>query len=216
MEPDMTSYPVPREMKGGKRTGTSKVRLNTVPLTIDDQDRQRHQETSNDQHKSEILPSSVYKPPIQAADQRPRNPYHGEISCNPRKARTSAQIFKPLPGEPEELTPLDHRIAIQGGTTSNIDYLPNRLKIHKTRISKSPSEEIWELTQENGYLREELAYYKRAFKSTHDFKEEVSRAHRLLQQALQTMSRRAKDSEGQLLQYWGIHWDDGNEEIKVF
>ena len=75
---------------------------------------------------------------------------------------TKTMFSRRIPPRTElvEVTPLDHCIAMHGGTTSTIDMLPHRLDIIKRRPPQSLSEKLVELTREVGYLREELARYK--------------------------------------------------------
>ena len=116
---------------------------------------------------------------------------------------------------PQEITTLDHRIHTRGGTTSNLDCLPHRLKIDKKQPTSS-EQSIRELTRENGYLRQELALYKDIRLVLFDLQEKTKQANLTLQDALRDVTRKVARGEQRLLNYWGVHIDDGNEEIKVF
>lgn len=55
----------------------------------------------------------------------------------------------------EEITPIDHEILRQGGTSSNIERLPSRLRQSK-RSSSDLGQQIEDLVYEVSYLKAEL------------------------------------------------------------
>ncbi len=75
---------------------------------------------------------------------------------------------------------------------------------------------IHELTRENGYLREELAMYKETRGALRDLQEKSKKAHQILNDALQDVSRKIARSERRLLDYWGVNIDGASEEAIVF
>lgn len=115
-----------------------------------------------------------------------------------------------------EVTALDHCIEDHGGTTSTLDCLPHRLRITKEKKSRTMKEHMEDLTREIGYLRQELAYYKDTREVLMRFHESISDSHRVMKVALCEMSKGVAISEQRLLDYWGIHHDDGNVVDNVF
>lgn len=115
-----------------------------------------------------------------------------------------------------DVTTLDHHISKDGGTTSTLEYLPHRLKISKQRQPLSLKEQIEELTRENGYLRQELAYHKDTRETLMKLYKHVQESNQRVENALRETSEGIAISEQQLLDYWGIHHDDGNAVDKIF
>ena len=99
-------------------------------------------------------------------------------------------------GRADQLTALDHEISTRGGTTSAIENLPHRLRISKAARSGDQKQQIEELTRENGYLRQELAFYKD--------KERLNvRLSGSLESILQRYKKETEDLEEELLAFWG-------------
>ncbi len=73
-----------------------------------------------------------------------------------------------------------------------------------------------ELTRTNGYLLQELAYYKDIQAADMKFFEKVIKTHAELKDALKERSQRRANAESTLLSYWGIDFGDGNVEDTVF
>ena len=63
-------------------------------------------------------------------------------------------------GKADAVTPLDYHIARHEGTTSSYEELPHRLRSSKKQKPLTPEEQIVELTYENNFLLQELAYKK--------------------------------------------------------
>ena len=140
------------------------------------------------------------------------------------QASQSTSIVKAMsPGSPRKLpvsrfndvTALDHHIGCHGGTTSTSECLPHRLRV-RSKNSKSVKARNEELTIENGYLQEELAYHKDTREVLMRFFESINEAHRLMKAALYQTSRSEAISEQRLLDYWGIHHDDRNIVDEVY
>ena len=118
---------------------------------------------------------------------------------------------------------LDDRIARHGGTTSSYKELPHRLRISKKHQPMTPSERVIELTKTNGFLLQELAYYKDTRTAEIRFLEKATKLRADIEGALTDFDRafeeRSKarvDTESILLSYWGINLGDGNIEDSVF
>ena len=123
---------------------------------------------------------------------------------------------KLLLGSPEEITSLDHRIGKTGGTTSSLDLLPTRLKIHKKTGHMTPAQDVYELTRQNGYLQAEVALLKETRSALRDLQAKAKEASAILRGALKEVSEKLAESEQRLVNYWGIHSDDGYEELNAF
>jgi predicted acylesterase/phospholipase RssA len=115
-----------------------------------------------------------------------------------------------------EVTALDHLIGDHGGTTSTLECLPHRLRLTKEKEPETLKEHIEKLTRENGYLRQELAYYKETREILMRLYGSINESHRLMEDALCEASKGFATSEQRLLEYWGIHHDDGSSVDNVF
>lgn len=106
------------------------------------------------------------------------------------------------PYSPTEVTSLDHQILAGGGTTSTLENIPNRLRAQKRPVSQK--QWIEELTKDNGYLRQELAYYKERLSALLAIHHETTKASTMLEEALERYSQRELEAEKILLDYWNI------------
>ena len=127
----------------------------------------------------------------------------------PEEKHPSALIhptFRQHPGSGQagEMLPVDHWIAAHGGTTSTNEELPHRLRKSKQHRPLTNEERIKELTYSNGYLREELAYYKTVRNASSEFYSKVVELHSQLKEAMDERSGIESHAESKLLQYWGI------------
>ena len=123
---------------------------------------------------------------------------------------------RPASGRAGDILTLDDRIVRNGGTTSTYEQLPHRLRISKQNRPVSATERVVELTRTNGYLLQELAYHKDSRAADLKFYERVLDLQARLEDALKERSKRQADAESTLLNYWGIHFGDGNIEDTVF
>lgn len=64
-----------------------------------------------------------------------------------------------------------------------------------------------ELTKDNGFLRQELAYYKEVQHSLLALHYETTKISGMLEEALENFSQRVSESERPLLDYWNIRFD---------
>ncbi|KAL9126742.1 MAG: hypothetical protein Q9217_004249 [Psora testacea] len=123
---------------------------------------------------------------------------------------------RPNSGRANDIATIDDRIARNGGTTSSYKQLPHRLRISKQRHPISSAERVMELTRTNGYLLQELAYYKDIQVADMKFYVTVMDLHAKLGDALKERSQKRADAESTLLSYWGIDFGDGNVEDAIF
>ena len=72
-------------------------------------------------------------------------------------------------GYPREITELEARIAREEGASSTADMLPASLQKAKTVGKQFTQIYIQDLVVENGYLRQEILYYKRSREATLTF-----------------------------------------------
>jgi hypothetical protein len=96
---------------------------------------------------------------------------------------------RPGSGRAGNVLPIDHYIAANGGTTSTFEELPLRLQISKHHKPLTIKERTEELTYINGYLREELAYYKTIRKAGAELQSKVSDTFIKLSDNLEELSR---------------------------
>ena len=137
------------------------------------------------------------------------NPRHGADTFRSR----------PLSGAMNGVASVDHWIGQGGGTTSTLEFLPHRLKISKAKTTVTMEQRIEELTRENGYLRQELAYHKDTQVAIMGLYDSAKTAVRRLQESLEEASRRIAMSENRLLEYWTIRRGDhigGFHESQIF
>ena len=122
--------------------------------------------------------------------------------------------LKPAPATaPPNITPLDHFISQNGGTTSAIDMLPHQLQ--RSKVRPTIQERIEELTRENGRLRQELALHNETYTATIALYTKAQEAFTILQDALRNISEKRTMSEKSLLDYWGISTEDFYPEIAI-
>lgn len=131
--------------------------------------------------------------------------------------KDSSRTHRPRPssGRAEDVTALDHQIARHGGTTSTLDNLPHRMKQGK-EDHQSREQHLVSLTRENGYLRQELAYYKDTREVLMQLYDAVRQSHQELKIALDQASRGVAISEQRLIKYWAGHVSDGSTEEAFF
>ncbi|MCJ1235112.1 hypothetical protein MMC14_003076 [Varicellaria rhodocarpa] len=126
-------------------------------------------------------------------------------------------------GRAGTVTPLDHRIARHGGTTSSYEELPHRLRLSKKHQPLTPEERIIELTYEKSFLLQELVYRKETQIAEMKFLDKVTKLRaemkNILEEldcALEERSKERVSAESDLCSYWGINFGDGNVEDLVF
>ncbi len=117
---------------------------------------------------------------------------------------------------PPEITDLDARIAKGGGTSSSLDLLPVNLHEAKDPRRRKPQRSVDDLVRENGYLRQEIVYYKESRNAMLEFHSRVMEAFQVMQRATDVLSGKMALSEGGILEYWGIDLNsDGDNDLTV-
>lgn len=188
-----------------------RVRINDRPEIIDQSYGSRRQ-SPNDIATPASYTRSNSQRRSNASDNRAAP--HSPFPRGSTRLYSSVYRQKSFLDKPEEINPLDHRIGIHGGTTSNLEYLPHRLKVNKHPVSLE--DRIRDLTRENGYLRQELALHKDIRRTLLELKDKTDKAQLYLRDALQDASSKVSRGEQRLLHYWGIYHNDGNGEPKMF
>lgn len=126
------------------------------------------------------------------------------------------QRQRPHSGRAGDVTALDHRIAVHGGTTSTIECLPHRLRISKVQQTSGPQQRIEELVRDVGNLNQELSYYKDTRKVLLKLFDSVKASHEALQAAVAEADRELAISEQRYIRYWVPHCDDRIIEENIF
>lgn len=117
--------------------------------------------------------------------------------------------------QPPEITDLDARIAKGGGTSSSLDMLPVNLHETKNSDRRKSKKPVDDLVRENGYLRQEIVYYKESRIAMLEFHSKVMEAFQVLQRATQDLSEKMALSEGRILEYWGIDLNGGGDDVDL-
>lgn len=193
-----------------RRRPHGRVRINDRPEIIDQYYGSQRRPPSGIATSAPYARNTSQKPSNTSDKTAPHSPYPQGTT----RLHSSIYRQRPLPDRPEEVNPLDHRIGTHGGTTSNLEYLPHRLKVNKHPVSSE--DRIRDLTRENGYLRQELALHKDIRRTLLELKEKTEKAQFYLHDALQDASSKMARGEQRLLDYWGIHHNDGSQETKMF
>ena len=123
---------------------------------------------------------------------------------------------RPVSGRAGDITALDHLIASNGGVTSAFAELPHQLQIAKKDPPMTLTEQVEQLTRQNGNLLEELAFFKDIRNAELSFLRKVHKLHIQLKDALEERSRERASAEFKFTTYWGIDLNDGNVEDEVF
>ena len=103
----------------------------------------------------------------------------------------------------EEITPVDHEILRHGGTSSNIERLPSRLKQSK-RSSTDLRQQIEELVYETSYLRAELQWQKESRQTLLQFQERMFQLFHMMEDALAQATSKLQESERRYLNVWTL------------
>ncbi|KAL4893420.1 hypothetical protein BDV59DRAFT_193232 [Aspergillus ambiguus] len=103
----------------------------------------------------------------------------------------------------EEITPQDHQILRNGGTSSNIERLPSRLQRSKT-IFGSKTRYIENLTYEISYLKAELRWHTESKHALLQLQEEMYGLFHKMEDALVKVNTRLQEAEQRYLSLWGL------------
>ena len=104
---------------------------------------------------------------------------------------------------PPEISSLDARVAKAGGTTTNLDLMSSRLRRDAKNIRMKPISHN-DLIRDIGKLRQELVLYKESRNALMQFHHQVLHAYHTLHSALKDLSHKVAESEGDLLEHWGM------------
>ena len=141
-------------------------------------------------HGSYKTPSYVSLPPFL--------PSYNTWTMNALSSTTTLQTWAP------EVSSLDARIANSGGTTSGLELQPHRLRQAKRQNKRSISQREYDLVRENGYLRQEIAFYQESRNAMMAFHHQSTQAYEAMQQAFRELSEKMAMAEERLDRYWGI------------
>lgn len=159
-----------------------------------------------------FFPTEPPKEKISSPLQHVRSPGTEQDAAAEESTREWRSTRSYSSNSPTEVTTLDHQIAAGGGTTSTLENTPSRLRASKAKRPVSQKQWIEELTKDNGYLRQELAYYKDVQQALLALHGETARASAMLEEALENFSQRIAESEKPLLDYWQI---DSMDETRL-
>ena len=111
-----------------------------------------------------------------------------------------------------ELSPLDHRILMAGGTTTTIERLPSQMQQAKAARQASLLKQNLDLVRENGRLRKEIAFYQGREQSLLSLFEKCVEVQDCLKEATQTASTDIARHEDRLLKNFGVEIDDAGKQ----
>ena len=115
---------------------------------------------------------------------------------------------------PEEITPQDHQILRNGGTSSNIECLPSRLQQSKAPF-ESKRRHIENLTYEIGYLKAELAWHKESKRALLELQEQMYEMFHKMEDSLVEVNVRLQEAEQRYLGFWGLSARVGASEDMI-
>ncbi|KAL5047305.1 hypothetical protein BDW71DRAFT_206436 [Aspergillus fruticulosus] len=110
---------------------------------------------------------------------------------------------------PEEITPQDHQILCNGGTSSNLERLPSRLQQSKASTT-SYKNEIEDLAYEISYLKAELSWNTESKQALLQFQEEMYMVFYKIDNALAQLRARLQGAEQRYLSLWGVEATQDN------
>lgn len=182
-------------------------------------DQTQPQSTSKEKDQT-VLHPKAFRPstrrPDTCDDTPTRHVSFKDTESPQRQALIHPALRRQYSGSAGNVAALDDVIARNGGTTSTYEQLPHRLRASKQSHPATAEERMMELTRTNGYLLQELAYYKDTGAADAILYEKIIELHALLEDALKERSQKRAGAERALLKYWGIDFGDGNIENKVF
>jgi chromosome segregation ATPase len=120
-----------------------------------------------------------------------------------------SQTVRQLDPITEEITPADHYVLCCGGTSSNLELLPSRLRKSKN-TSPDLRKQIEELAYESSYLRAELKWHKETKQILLDLQERVHDIFQTMEDTLARAAARLHESERRYFQLWEL--DPASEE----
>jgi septal ring factor EnvC (AmiA/AmiB activator) len=115
----------------------------------------------------------------------------------------------PLDPISEEITPIDHEILRHGGTSSNIERLPSRLRQSK-RSSSDLRQQVEDLVYEVSYLKAELQWQKESRQTLEQFQERMFQLFHMMEDGLAQVASKLHESEHRYLNFWKLDTDKVN------
>ncbi|RMJ22823.1 hypothetical protein PHISP_06312 [Aspergillus sp. HF37] len=112
----------------------------------------------------------------------------------------------PLGPISEEVTPIDHEILRHGGTSSNIERLPSRLRQSK-RSSSDVRQQVEDLVYEVSYLKAELQWQKESRRILEQFQGRMFQLFHMMEDSLAQVTSRLHESERRYLNLWKLDTD---------
>lgn len=110
-----------------------------------------------------------------------------------------------LPTISEEVTPLDHQVYLNGGTTSTLERLPSRLQRQKQRSSSIyVDDRVEELIYENSYLQAELSLHKEYRHVLLNLKSKVTFVVGMMEEVLDEADKQLRRADENYLELCGI------------
>ncbi|BAE61481.1 unnamed protein product [Aspergillus oryzae RIB40] len=114
----------------------------------------------------------------------------------------------------EEITPQDHLILQNGGTSSNIERLQSRLQQSKLP-PRSLKKRVEDLAYENSYLKAELAWHTETKHALLQFREEMYTMFHRMEDALVELKNCLRNAESRYLSFWGLDVCDTNSNDMI-
>ena len=114
----------------------------------------------------------------------------------------------------EEITPQDHQILRNGGTSSNIECLPSRLQQSKAPF-ESKRRHIENLTYEIGYLKAELTWHKESKRALLQLQDQMYEMLHKMEDALIEVNVHLQEAEKRYLGFWGLSAHAGANEDMI-
>lgn len=119
----------------------------------------------------------------------------------------SRRSHQPLNPIPEEVTPADHEILCNGGTSSTLERLQSRLQRAK-QSSPDIKKRLEEHAYEASYLKAELQWHKESKQIFLQFHEHITGIFSMMEDAIASSLARLHESERRYLSIWT---SDGTE-----
>lgn len=101
------------------------------------------------------------------------------------------------------ITPIDHLILANGGTTTALERLPHQMQKSK----KQPYADVEEMVREIGRLRQEVAHQQDINQAMLELHQKTLQAFDLLQAGLHQFSDTVARADDRLSRYWGFRSD---------
>lgn len=211
-------YYLPRKTFTDRTDGRLHQDTEKIPLSPNSAQRIERRKAASDQLKSKLRTA------FKAGSPRPEGPTQRRITFQtPPTKRISSETRppsrpreRPRLGRAEDVTILDHHIAVHGDTTSSLKCLPHRLRISKVQQTSDPQQRIEELIRNVEHLNQELSYYKDTRKVFMKLFNSIKASYKTLQIAVTEADRELAISKQRYISYWVPHYDNRTLEKNIF